>query len=48
MHDIYGQPGTEEITAEMMQELNRLQKEYDDPIRFKYPIDNNQPTNTKK
>ena len=48
MHDIYGQPGTEEISAEMMQELKRLQEEYDDPIRFKYPIDNNQPTNTKK
>ncbi len=48
MHDIYGQPGTEEITAEMMQELKRLQEEYDDPIRFKYPIDSKQLTNTKK
>lgn len=39
MHDIYGQPGTEAITKELLKELKRLQEEYDDPIRFKYPID---------
>lgn len=39
MNNIYGQPGTEEITAGMMKELKRLQEEYDDPIRFTYPID---------
>lgn len=39
MKNIYGQPGTEEITAGMMKELKRLQEEYDDPIRFTYPID---------
>lgn len=38
MNNIYGKPGTEEITARMMQELKRLQEEYDDPIRHKYPI----------
>ncbi len=39
MNNIYGQPGTEEITAGMMKVLKRLQEEYDDPIRFTYPID---------
>ena len=33
MHNLYGQPGTEEITAELMDELERLQVLYDDPIR---------------
>lgn len=39
MNNIYGKPGTEEITKKMMQELKRLQEQYDDPIRHKYPID---------
>lgn len=38
MHNIYGQPGTEEVTARMMRELDRLQVKYDDPIREKYPL----------
>ncbi len=38
MHNIYGQPGTEEATARMKQELNRLQVKYDDPIRQQYPL----------
>jgi arylsulfatase A-like enzyme len=38
MHNIYGQPGTEDITKRMMQKLKAAQEKYDDPIRFKYPI----------
>lgn len=38
MHNIYGQPGTEEITADMMQTLRKAMEEYDDPIRFQYPV----------
>lgn len=37
MHNIYGQPGTEEVTARMMAKLKALQEQYDDPIRFTYP-----------
>jgi len=33
MHNIYGQPGTERVTRKLMKELERLQLEYDDPIR---------------
>lgn len=33
MHNLYGQPGTEEITRQLMDELERLQVLYDDPIR---------------
>ncbi len=39
MNNIYGKPGTEEVTRQMMQELKRLQEQYDDPIRHTYPID---------
>lgn len=39
MNNIYGQPGTEEITASMRAKLKALQEQYDDPIRFTYPID---------
>ena len=39
MHNIYGQPGTEEITAKMMQELKEAQELYDDPIRAQFPIE---------
>lgn len=35
MHNIYGKPGTEKITAQLKKELLRLQVQYDDPIRFK-------------
>ena len=38
MHNIYGAPGTEEITSQMMQRLKAAQEKYDDPIRLKYPI----------
>jgi arylsulfatase A-like enzyme len=39
MHNIYGKPGTEEITKRMMKKLKEAQEKYDDPIRFKYPIE---------
>ena len=35
MHNIYGQPGTEKITARLMKELVRLQKQYDDQDALK-------------
>lgn len=38
MHNIYGQPGTEAITAELRSQLKDLQEQYDDPIRFTYPL----------
>ena len=36
MHNIYGQPGTEKITARLMKELVRLQKQYDDQDALKF------------
>lgn len=39
MHNIYGQPGTEEITKSLLKRLKELQEQYDDPIRFEYPIE---------
>ena len=33
MNNLYGKPGTEEITQELKAELKRLQEYYDDPIR---------------
>ncbi len=38
LHNIYGQPGTEEITKDLKRQLHDLQVEYDDPIREKYPL----------
>lgn len=38
MNNIYGKPGTEDVTASMMAKLKDLQEQYDDPIRFTYPI----------
>ena len=38
MHNIYGKPGTEEITRQMRHILRQAQEQYDDPIRHKYPI----------
>lgn len=35
MKNIYGQPGTEEITKQLRKELEELQIQYDDPIRVK-------------
>ena len=34
MHNIYGMPGTEEITADLKKRLAALQEEYDDSVRF--------------
>lgn len=38
MNNIYGKPGTEEVTARMMQKLKEAQEQYDDPIREQFPI----------
>ena len=35
MHNLYGKEGYEGITAELHKELERLQLQYDDPIREK-------------
>ena len=32
MHNLYGQPGYEEVTQRMMTKLKELQRQYDDPI----------------
>lgn len=40
MNNIYGKPGTEEVTKEMMRKLKEQQEKYDDPIRFQFPIGN--------
>lgn len=34
MHNIYGEPGTESITAELKSRLLKLQEQYNDPVRF--------------
>ena len=34
MYNIYGQPGTEEVTAELKTTLLDLQQQYNDPVRF--------------
>ena len=36
MDNIYGKPGTEELTKELKAELLKLQVQYDDPIRNIY------------
>lgn len=33
MHNLYGQPGTEDLIRELKTELGRLQLQYDDPIQ---------------
>jgi arylsulfatase A-like enzyme len=38
MHNIYGQPGTEDVTTRMRGILKTAQEKYDDPIRLKYPL----------
>lgn len=38
MNNIYGRPGTEEITARMMEKLRQAQEQYDDPVRFEHPL----------
>lgn len=36
MNNIFGKPGTEEITGQLKKELLKLQEQYDDPIRHTY------------
>lgn len=38
MHNIYGEKGTEPIARRMFMLLDSLQVRYDDPIRLKYPV----------
>jgi len=38
MNNLYGKAGYEEITKELKAELKRLQEQYDDPIREKFPL----------
>lgn len=38
MHNLYGQKGMEKVTRKMMKQLHQLQVEYDDSIRFVYPM----------
>ncbi len=33
MNNLYGKPGTEELTEELKSELEKLQVQYDDPVR---------------
>ena len=32
MHNLYGKPEYKEVARELLEELQRLQKQYDDPI----------------
>lgn len=34
MHNLYGKPGTEKLTQKLKKQLQELQIQYDDPIRF--------------
>lgn len=36
MNNIYGREGYEQVTAELKAEIERLQEEYNDPVRFGY------------
>ena len=38
LHNLYGQPGMEKVTKQLMKRLKQLQIQYDDPILEKYPI----------
>lgn len=38
MTNLYGKPGMEKVTRTMMKKLKKLQEQYDDPIRHKFPI----------
>ncbi|MBR1469517.1 MAG: sulfatase [Prevotella sp.] len=38
MNNIYGKPGTEKITRKLKLELKKLQEQYNDPIRRKFPL----------
>ncbi len=39
MRNVYGQPGMEKVTSDMMKELKGLQEQYDDPIRHQFPLE---------
>lgn len=38
MNNLYGKPGTEQITQDLMKQLDDLQVQYDDPIREQFPL----------
>ena len=38
MNNLYGKPGMEKVTAEMLQRLKKAMEQYDDPIREQFPI----------
>ena len=38
MHNLYGDPKMKQVTKEMKKELLRLQKQYDDSIRFQQKL----------
>ena len=38
LHNLYGQPGMEKVTKQLLKRLKQLQIQYDDPILEKYPI----------
>lgn len=39
LNNLYGKPGYEDITKEMLSKLKALQEQYDDPIRHQFPIE---------
>ena len=43
MHNLYGQPGTEEVTADLKTRLGKLQEQYHDPVRFGSEYDKDMP-----
>lgn len=38
LNNLYGKKGSERLTKKMKKELWKLQEQYDDPIRFTYPL----------
>lgn len=38
MHNLYGKPEMEKVTRELMMQLQDLQEQYDDPVRFEHPV----------
>ncbi len=39
LNNLYGKPGTEELTKQLKAKLLELQEQYDDPIRHQFPIE---------
>lgn len=39
LNNLYGKPGYEDITRQMLHRLKELQEQYDDPIRHQFPIE---------